>query len=237
MVFIVALFLSLASTMLQPLQQANLDVENMKGILSSAQIFPKTKDVPNAYSQYVVKELAINVKGEEVASYENGEFNFGEVRAFDINLKEQLESIENTGDGLLPLFIIKKDEKLVYAIPMLGRGLWGPIWGTIALKEDLNTVAGISLGHKGETPGLGAEISNEDYQKKFIDKQIFNSKNEFVSIKLAKGGIANNKDIPEIHGVDAISGGTITSDGTSEMLKNILHYYLPYFEKLRNNGK
>jgi len=237
MVFIVALILSLAATILQPFQQANLDVEHMKGILSSAQIYPETKEVPDYYDQYVVKEITINTRGEELASYSKGNFEFGNVRAFNINLRDQLKNIESNGEGLLPLFVIEKDHELFYVIPLLGRGLWGPIWGTIAIKEDLNTVAGVTLGHKSETPGLGAEISTSDFQQQFVNKQIFNSDNEFVSVKVVKGGVANSRIVPEIHGVDAVSGGTITSDGTTDMLYNILLYYLPYFDKLRNDGK
>ncbi len=236
MVIIVALLLSLAATLLQPFQQRNLEVEKMKDILGSAQIFVETKDVPATYENYVVEEIVLDLEGNVIASFKDGKFVQGNVRAFDINIKEQQYSIEKTGTGMLPLYIINKENQILYVIPLLGRGLWGPIWGTIALMDDLNTVAGVTFGHKGETPGLGAEISTEEFQKQFIDKKIFNEEGEFVSVKLVKGGVKNNKSIPEIHGVDAISGGTITCDGTSDMLRSNLEYYIPYFKKIMNNG-
>ena len=76
----------------------------------------------------------------------------------------------------------------------------------------MNTVAGIIIAHKGETPGLGVEIATPKYQANFVGKTIFEG-DEFVSVKLRKGGA---KD--PAHEVDAISGGTKTSDGVTAML-------------------
>jgi Na+-transporting NADH:ubiquinone oxidoreductase subunit C len=99
-----------------------------------------------------------------------------------------------------------------------------------------STIAGVTFGHKGETPGLGAEISTPVFQKQFDNKQIFDQQGVFVSVKVVKGGVKNSTTVPEIHGVDAISGGTITSDGTSEMIEDCLRNYLPYFNKMKTNG-
>ena len=104
--------------------------------------------------------------------------------------------------------------------PVTGMGLWGPVWGYIALEKDMDTVAGIIMAHKGETPGLGAEIATPKYQAQFVGKKIFKG-DEFVSVKLRKGGAQD----PE-HEVDAISGGTKTSDGVTAMLYNSMEHYL-----------
>ena len=73
------------------------------------------------------------------------------------------------------------------------------------------------MAHKGETPGLGAEIATPKYQALFVGKKIFKG-DQFVSVTLRKGGAQD----PE-HEVDAISGGTKTSDGVTAMLYNSLH--------------
>ena len=83
------------------------------------------------------------------------------------------------------------------------------------------------FAHKGETPGLGAEINQGFFQEPFMDKKIFNENNEFVSITVKKGGAPEGS----LHAVDAISGGTITSDGVTDMLKERIGRYLPYLEK------
>jgi len=236
MVILVALMLSLAATILQPYQQRNLDVEKMKDILGAAHIVAETRVIPAVYEKYVVEEVVVDVQGNVVSSFSEGKFDSGDIRAFDINLKDQLKSIQTSGNGMLPLYVIQYYDEKLYIIPLLGRGLWGAIWGTIALKEDFSTVAGITFGHKGETPGLGAEITTPVFQKQFDNKQIFNEQGEFTSVKVVKGGVKNSKNVPEIHGVDGISGGTITSDGTSQMIENCLRNYLPYFNKMKNNG-
>ena len=132
---------------------------------------------------------------------------------------------------MFPLFVCNKESKLYYIIPVRGKGLWGPIWGFIALEEDMNTVYGVSFGHKTETPGLGAEISTEVFQEKFIGKKILDEAGNFVSVKVIKG----NKGSGNPHGVDAMSGATVTSDGVSEMIQRTLASYIPYFKKVNKN--
>jgi Na+-transporting NADH:ubiquinone oxidoreductase subunit C len=94
----------------------------------------------------------------------------------------------------------------------------------------MNTVYGVSFGHKSETPGLGAEIETEKFQNQFTGKKIFDDQGQFVSVKAVKGGVT-----PEnTHGVDAVSGATITSDGVTEMVKRTLSNYVPYFKKVKS---
>ena len=115
---------------------------------------------------------------------------------------------------------------------MRGKGLWGPIWGFIALKDDMNTISGAVFDHKAETPGLGAEISLDWFQEPFIGKTIFEG-NNLVSINVVKGGAP----IDDMHSVDGISGGTITSDGLADMLAERFEQYLPFFNKKKSQMK
>jgi Na+-transporting NADH:ubiquinone oxidoreductase subunit C len=77
---------------------------------------------------------------------------------------------------------------------------------------------------------LGAEIATREFQQQFAGKTIFNEQYEFTSIEVVKGGVANSNINPE-HGVDAISGGTITSNGVTQMLKDVLSIYEPFVKK------
>ena len=104
--------------------------------------------------------------------------------------------------------------------------MWGPIWGYIALDGDMNTIHGASFGHKSETPGLGAEIETKAFQQQFVGEKIFDASGDFISVKVVKGGAAPQ----DLHGVDAISGGTITSNGVTEMLQRTLGHYVPFFK-------
>ena len=211
MVFIVAALLSYAAIELKPFQDSNLAGEIQQYILSSIGINIERDKAAEEYVKYIKDELVLNYKGEKI-----------EGLAFEIDLHKELKKDQDKQS--LPLFISNIDGFQQYIIPLRGKGLWGPIWGFIALEEDLNTVFGAVFDHKSETPGLGAEINQyEVFQKQFEGKKIF-AEEEFRSIKVVKGGAP----LDDYHAVDGISGGTITSDGVSDMLDERLTMYMPY---------
>jgi len=222
MVVVIAVMLSVAAISLAPYQAKNVRIEKMKNILTSVAIHAETKETEQLFNQYITKQVVLNAKGEEVS---------GSTAAFDIDLKKEMDKTKtgNADKQLFPLFICEKDGKSFYIIPVRGKGLWGPIWGYISLEGDMNTIYGASFGHKSETPGLGAEIETERFQNEFTGKKIFDEAGNFVSVKVVKGGAAPT----DLHGVDAVSGATITSDGVTEMFKRTLSNYIPYFKKAK----
>jgi Na+-transporting NADH:ubiquinone oxidoreductase subunit C len=185
-----------------------------------------------------VREVVINSDGEVLSVYSNGSFEKGDVRAFNVDLRNQLKIKNQLAAGktnqkpVFPLFVAVVETDTLYIIPLEGTGLWGPVWGNMALKSDLRTVEGVTFGHKGETPGLGAEISLPVFEDQFPGKEIMTEDGEFTSIKVVKGGVANSNIDPD-HGVDAISGGTITSVGVSNMIENNLSNYITYIKTNR----
>ena len=214
MVIIVAALLSSAAIGLKPFQDRNIELEKKQNILSSVGIVTDRDGAEELYLTYIKQELVLNNKGEEV-----------EGSTFDIDLAKEVK--KEADAQVLPLFISEVDGKTMYIIPLRGKGLWGPIWGFISLEDDLNTVFGAVFDHKGETPGLGAEINQSFFQEPFRDKLIFNENNEFVSITVKKGGATEGS----MHEVDGISGGTITSDGVTDMIKERVSRYIPYLEQ------
>ena len=233
MVIIAAALLSSAAMLLKPFQEKNMAIEKMGGILDAAGIKDvSTDDMIKSFNKYVKEEIVIDENGKVVDKYEKGEGKEN-AKAFNLNLKEQYFNKSQGKPYQLPLYVLDKKGETIYIIPMLGTGLWGPIWGNIALKDDLNTVEGVYFDHKGETPGLGAEITTEAFKKQFAGKKIFDNKGNFTSIKVVKGGAKKLPKNMQIHGVDAISGGTITSNGVNDMIKDVLESYLPYINELR----
>ena len=238
MVILVAAILSAAALLLQPAQDRNVKIEKIQDILRSAHITSTTANAEELYKKHITREVIVNEQGEEISVFANGQFEKGDIRAFDVDVKAQLKlkreklAGTSTTDPVYPLFICQKDGETLYIVPMNGTGLWGPIWGNIALKQDLNTVEGVTFGHKGETPGLGAEISTKEFEEQFLEKTIFDNNDEFVSIAVVKGGVGNS-NIELTHGVDAISGGTITSIGVSDMIENSIESYIAYFKKIQ----
>lgn len=219
MVVLVGVLLSMAAIGLAPFQAQNVKLEKMQNILTSIGIESKPEEAEKLFNQSIKEQVVLNKRGEEVK---------GNISAFDIDLKKELDKAKTgkANEQLYPLFVFNKDGEVYYVIPVRGKGLWGPIWGYVAMEKDMNTVSGVSFGHKGETPGLGAEISTEAFQQQFVGKKILDESGDFVSVKVIKGGAPAG----DLHGVDAISGGTITSNGVTEMLKRTLSNYIGYFK-------
>lgn len=132
-----------------------------------------------------------------------------------------------------PVFIRKpKDEVISYCIPLYGKGLWSSIYGYMALKPDLNTIAGVSFYKQGETPGLGAEIQSRWFQENFVGKKIFDAKGKLVSVTVEKGRVdPSSPHAP--YRVDGISGATLTGKGVTELLMKSLRIYEPYLRLLQ----
>ena len=218
MVIAVATLLSLAATLLQPRQLKNLEIEKKKSMLESLGVESTQATTESLYDKYIKVSFVLNSKGEVV----NG------IDAFNVVLNiEQKKALDQQ---YLPVFNASPDNgEKVTIIPVEGKGLWGPIFGYVSLKADMNTIYGVTFDHKGETPGLGAEINTTPFENMFIGKKLYEA-DKFVSIGVLKGGA--KKDDP--HNVDAISGGTITSKGMQKMLLDCIGKYNDYLLKNRN---
>ncbi len=208
LVIVVAAALAFTAVKLKPMQDKNIRVEKMQNILKSINVHADFDNAEDLYKSHITNAFAVNSKGEKLT----------DVKAFDINLKFQIQ--KKIDKRILPVYeAVADDGSKKIIIPLRGKGLWGPIWGYFALNDDYNTIYGAVFDDKGETPGLGAEIATTWFQKQFVGKTLFDG-NKFVSITLYKGGKGSAEKAGDTkHGVDAISGGTITSKGLEKMVK------------------
>ncbi|ETN94859.1 Na+-transporting NADH:ubiquinone oxidoreductase subunit C [Zhouia amylolytica] len=221
MVVIVASVLSFTAVSLKPRQQENVRNEKMQSILHTIGVEVERDGAQAKYDEFIKEELSLKADGTVDES----------VDAFKIELNKELK--KPVEEQRFPLFVADVDGEKFYIVPLRGAGLWNAIWGYISLKEDMNTVKGTIFDHAGETPGLGAEITQSWFQERFVNEKIFNANDELVGIAVQKGySGGNDKDD---NAVDAISGATITGDGVTDMIKERLLHYVPYFEK--NNSK
>ena len=151
------------------------------------------------------------------------------VKAFDVDIKkENKDKNLKPEDKNYPLFIAEKDGKKLYIIPIVGKGLWEPIWGNICLNEDQRTILGATFGHQGETPGLGAEITQKFFIDRWLGESITDESGSFNKFEVVKDGSGNGANSK----VDGITGGTITSKGVEEMVNRCLAVYAKYFNSL-----
>ncbi len=221
LVVVVAVLLSSTAISLKDKQKQNISQEKKQNILSSIRISVDRKQASKMFKKYIKFEYSLDMYGEEKKS----------IKAFDIDLSKEIK--KEVKHQIFPLYIAEKEDNKYYIIPLRGNGLWDAIWGYIAIEDDLNTIYGVTFDHKAETPGLGAEINKLWFQEPFKGKKLFDKKGKYISVKTVKGGVKSLPEPQQIHVVDGISGGTITSDAVSAMIKERIANYLPYFKRLK----
>ncbi|MBQ5930638.1 MAG: NADH:ubiquinone reductase (Na(+)-transporting) subunit C [Tidjanibacter sp.] len=214
MVIIVAVLLAFTSLSLKEKQYNNELNEKKDAIVASLGLEKGSYD--SVITEYVVDSngesvrTLVNKKGEKISE---GDEKWKEV------IFEKLGNLAGAyEDNLLIVFENKTTGEIVF--PITGKGLWDDIWGYVALEADLNTIKGVIFDHAGETPGLGAEIATPKYQAQFPGKTIYEG-SQLVGISVVKGGAKEGDN----HAVDAVTGGTKTSIGLENMIKDCLGCY------------
>lgn len=222
MVVVVAFLLSFVSSALKEKQTANVELDKKKQILNSLNVDWAGQDVQALYDKYIVNGLVVNADGEVLEESKDAVFNTDIVK----------EMAKPLAERRLPVYVADVEGDTKYIFSLRGAGLWGAIWGYLALDSDLNTVYGTYFSHASETPGLGAEIATPAFQQRFEGKHILNSDDDFVSIAVMKPGThAQGQEQ-----VDGISGGTITSKGVEDMLYKSLGQYDKFFQQATKGG-
>jgi len=210
MVVVVGTALAFTALSLKDRQDANAADKKMIDILGAIGVDADRSNASDIFAEYVVERIAIDLEGKQVSS----------TKSDDAALMAALAD-----EGLtFPLFqCVTDDDQNLFVIPIVGSGLWGPIWGYIALEDDMTTIFGAKFDHKTETPGLGAEIRESFFTEKFKGKKLDVEGAALFSV--LKGGAATDE-----YSVDGITGGTITSKGVDEMMNRTLKVYLRYFQ-------
>ncbi len=211
-----SLLLTAASSGLKAFQQENALVDRQRNVLKSVgALEPERK-----YGTDEIKELfAAAIK--------------------DIRVDANGQVLDADAASGLPLFLYTRDGQVQsYIVPVDSRGLWGRIYGYLAIDNDGRTVTGFSVYQHSETPGLGGEIEKPWFQQNFVGRQIVDAQGNLTSVGIAKGKVAEviapeRKD----HYVDGISGATLTGRYLSEGLKDILKAYEPVSRRFRDEGR
>ena len=232
---VVALVLALMATSLKPIHDKNEAVYNKRAILSAVQgplgqdIAKLSDDEVQAIFDSQVEQIVVDMEGNTLSESQVMSHGYKAGMAENVDMAKERKRPE--AERYLPVFILDQDGDKYYIVSIRGNGLWDEIWGNIAIESDFETVAGAAFDHKGETPGLGAEIKdNPGFPAQFVGKKLFNEEGEYTSVVVRKGGARN-----PVYEVDGISGATITADGVSEMLYRGIKYYEPYFNSVEQN--
>lgn len=228
LVVVVGALLAGIAMFAKPYKQANDEVKKKMDIVKALMDTKEQKEAitrknaEDEFKKYVDLENALVIDM-------NGDVKEG-VEAFDVDIRKEnrdktLKPIEKN----YPLYVAEVDGKKAYVIPVVGKGLWGPIWGNICLDEDMNTIKGATFDHKGETPGLGAEIKQAFFINGWLGEKVTDENGDFGKFEVVK-----DKSGTKEKKVDGITGGTITSKGVEEMVNRCLKPYMLYFKNLKN---
>lgn len=228
-----AVLLSLTNESLKDKQAANVAFEKRQFILTTflgkEKIEAMTPEQVNTMYDEVVNAAVVNFNGDVV------EMDVAEVE-LAVEYKKPIE------ERLLPIYTIKGESGIDYfVLPTFGFGLWDNIWGYLALEKDMSTLKGVVFDHKGETPGLGARITTDEIQSRYVGKTIRDESGNLVSVTMMKGeNGGGDKSIEafqnEPHKVDGMSGSTLTGNGLNNMMTDYFKAYDNYFNKIKNQS-
>jgi len=231
-----SIIVSTAAVGLRDKQKANAMLDKQSKIVEVAGITEEGK-VPELYAKYIEPRLV---------DLNTGDFVEGDAATFDQRqaAKDPAESIKLTADQDFAKIIRRSNIGIVYLvkdgdkvsrviIPIHGNGLWSMMYAFVAVETDGNTVENIIYYEQGETPGLGGEVENPNWRAQFAGKKLYDE-NHKPAIKIVKGGAPAGSE----HGVDALSGATLTSNGVQHQFDFWLGDmgFGPFLAKVRDGG-
>ncbi len=259
---VASVFLSAAASVLKPYQELNARLDVLKNILSVAGYTPEEiqkmsgKQTIALFSDEFevlildrnnspVERSTINHELEKIGYTDdvlNNLLAFELVDTFQSKLSLLARASKKSKDEYDPgyklLFRhVPGKELKSYILPISGKGLWGMIYGYVALQKDLETISGVRFYKHQETPGLGGEIEKPWFTEQFEGKKILDTSGNFSSVSIAKGSASVKYEGEELtHYVDGISGATITGKSVNKFMKSDLQKFEPYFQKLRTGS-
>ncbi|MGC7891953.1 Na(+)-translocating NADH-quinone reductase subunit C [Vibrio anguillarum] len=231
-----SIIVSTAAVGLRDKQKVNAVLDKQSKIVEVAGI-NESGSVPELFAKYIEPRLI---------DFKTGNFVDGDATAYDQRKasKDPAKSIKLTAEQDKAKIIRRANTGVVYLVksgdeiskvivPVHGNGLWSMMYAFVAVETDGNTVSGITYYEQGETPGLGGEVENPSWRAQFVGKKLFDD-NHQPAIKVVKGGAPAGSE----HGVDGLSGATLTSNG----VQHTFDFWLgdmgfgPFLAKVRDGG-
>ncbi len=216
--------LSMAAVFLKEPQQKAKELDTKSQILNAVTRVEKgVDDVEGIYAKRI-RSFVVDANGDKVE---------GDVIAENVDIKKEFKKL--AAERKYPVFRYvsetNENETEAYILPVFGNGLWDNIWGYLALSKDFEIIQGVVFDHKGETPGLGARITDAEIQERYKGKKVFKDDNGEKIVESVTMLKAEKGNQPTDYEVDGMSGATMTANGVNDMLKKYLEYYKPFFDK------
>jgi len=236
-----SVLVSTAAVGLRERQEANKVEERKRNILKAAGLYDETVPLDEAFKQVEAQIVDLET-GEFVDKATVDPEQFDQRKAakdpdlgIEIKSEDDLAGIKRREKYSFVYRIMKGDEVDQVVLPINGKGLWSTLYGFIALDNDMQKIRGITFYEHAETPGLGGEVDNESWKKKWVNQLAFDDDGN-VRIEVIRGAVDQSR--PEaVHQVDGIAGATLTARGVS----NLVQYWLgengfgPFLQKQRKS--
>jgi len=228
-VCIVCSILVVAPTvLLKDRQDANKRLDKIKNILEAADLLKENIDVEAAYRENITPEIIDLATGQKIPDTELKDILKPE--KFDVKVvtkdpectrelsqekdKARLKAIPK---NMLVYFVRKNNKVEKIVLPIYGKGLYGSLFGVLALGKDLKTIEGITFYEHAETPGLGGEVDNPRWKAQWKGKIVYDEKWD-VRITINKKGVVISNLDPKFQ-IDGLSGATLTTRGVNNLVR------------------
>ncbi|WP_413110830.1 Na(+)-translocating NADH-quinone reductase subunit C [Thaumasiovibrio sp. DFM-14] len=232
-----SIVVSIAAVALRPMQQRNAVLDVQRNILSVAGLLEAGVNITETFEQNIDQVIVNLATGEIDTSIDAATYDQRlAAKGSDTSIALGGDDVAQIGRraNLAKVYLVKSGDDIdMMILPMHGNGLWSMMYAFVAIETDGNTLAGITYYEQGETPGLGGEIENPRWRGQFVGKELFDE-NGKPALRIVKGGAPQG----DKHGVDGLSGATLTANG----VQNTFDFWLsdkgfgPFLAKVREGG-
>jgi Na+-transporting NADH:ubiquinone oxidoreductase subunit C len=238
-----SLLVSGTVVLLNRIEEENARRTRMKNMLMDLDLLHEGERVEDVMKR--TRKILVHLEtGKEVPEAEYGKivnpekFDLKTMARHPEHSKAVPANLDTAGIGRMPKYMVvylvkEKADVVQYVLQIYGRGFYSTLYGVLSLGKDLKTVQGISFYEHAETPGLGGEIDNPQWKKKWKGKLAFDEQgNRRIGIVQGRVDISNPN---AKYLIDGITGATYTSRGVNHLVQFWLgeNGYGPFLKRRR----
>jgi len=216
-----SVIVSTAAVILKPAQAANVQLDKKRNILAAAGMLEPGVDVEAQFGQITPRLVDLRTgkfsDALPVDSYDQIQAAKDPAASEALTDSDDIAKLGRRENYAVVYLVGGTEEPEKIILPVRGYGLWGTLYGFLALEGDGNTVAGLGFYEHKETPGLGGEVDNPRWKSVWVGKEVYDG-DDAVALHLVKGAV--DRDNPSAkYQIDGLSGATLTSRGVSNLVK------------------
>jgi Na+-transporting NADH:ubiquinone oxidoreductase subunit C len=213
-----AVVVSVTAVTLRPLQLANLEKARQARMTTLLESLPGIRKAGEGTDPPKIETVLIDlakgsiVKGLDPLAYDQRAAAADRATSIAVPSDADVAGIRRRAP-YAPVYLVRRQSELsLVVLPVRGAGYQSMLYGFLALKPDLTTVAGLTFYEQAETPGLGDRITDPSWLSKWPGTKITDEAGG-LRIAVVQGGAKHSYE------VDGISGATRTGSGVANLLR------------------